>query len=204
MSATLEVGTVSIAAKAIVTAIGVAIATVVLTGLTGFLLDREVVPRLGLRPGAGFAMVTFTRWAIVIIGAALTLAALGIDMAKVTLLASAVGVGIGFGLQNVVNNFVSGLILIVERPVGVGDVIEIGHVVGHRQAHRHSLLHRAHGAGGRGHRSQWRSGVEGSGELDALRPSAPLRHRCRRRPGFRSGTGDAPAGRGGEATCRRS
>ena len=71
-------------------------------------------------------MVTFTRWAIVIIGAALTLAALGIDMAKVTLLASAVGVGIGFGLQNVVNNFVSGLILIVERPVGVGDLIEIG------------------------------------------------------------------------------
>ena len=88
------------------------------------------MPRLGLRPGAGFAVVTFTRWAIVIIGAALTLAALGIDMAKVTLLASAVGVGIGFGLQNVVNNFVSGLILIVERPVGVGDVIERGTLSG--------------------------------------------------------------------------
>jgi len=130
MGATLEMGTVSVAANAIVTALGVAIATVVLTGLTGFLLDREVVPRLGLRPGAGFAMVTFTRWAIVIIGGALTLAALGIDMAKITLLASAVGVGIGFGLQNVVNNFVSGLILIVERPVGVGDLIEIGPLVG--------------------------------------------------------------------------
>jgi small-conductance mechanosensitive channel len=130
MSATLEVGTVSIAAKAIVTAIGVAIATIVLTAVTGFLLDREVVPRLGLRPGTGFAVVTFTRWAIVVIGAALTLAALGIDMAKVTLLASAVGVGIGFGLQNVVNNFVSGLILVVERPVAVGDVIERGTLSG--------------------------------------------------------------------------
>jgi potassium-dependent mechanosensitive channel len=130
MSATLEVGTVSIAAKAIVTAVGVAIATLVLMGMSGFILDREVVPRLSLRPGAGFAMVTFTRWAIVIIGAALTLAALGIDMAKITLLASAVGVGIGFGLQNVVNNFVSGLILIVERPVGVGDVIERGALSG--------------------------------------------------------------------------
>ena len=82
------------------------------------------MPRLRLRPGAGYAIVTFTRWSIVIVGAALTLAALGIDMAKVTLLAGALGVGIGFGLQNVVNNFVSGLILIVERPVGVGDVIE--------------------------------------------------------------------------------
>ena len=51
-------------------------------------------------------------------------------MAKITLLASAIGVGIGFGLQNVVNNFVSGLILIVERPVGVGDLIEVGPLTG--------------------------------------------------------------------------
>jgi potassium-dependent mechanosensitive channel len=88
------------------------------------------VPRLRLRPGAGYAIVTLTRWTILIIGAALTLAALGIDMAKVTLLAGALSVGIGFGLQNVVNNFVSGLILIVERPVGVGDVIERGTLSG--------------------------------------------------------------------------
>ena len=148
MGATLEVGTLSIAGKAIVTALGVAIATVVLTGLTGFLLTREVVPRLGLRAGAGFAVVTFTRWAIVIIGAALTLAALGIDMAKVTLLASAVGVGIGFGLQNVVNNFVSGLILVVERPVGVGDLIEVGPLAGEvkRIGIRSSIVRTGQGA----------------------------------------------------------
>ena len=130
MGATLELGTVSIAAKAVVTSLVVAIATFILTGLTGFILDREVVPRLQLRPGAGYAIVTFTRWIIVIVGTVLTLAALGIDMAKITLLASAVGVGIGFGLQNVVNNFVSGLILIVERPVGVGDLIEVGPLTG--------------------------------------------------------------------------
>lgn len=127
---TLEVGTVSIAGNAVATALAVAFATFVLTGLTGFILDREIVPRLQLRPGAGYAIVTFTRWAIVIAGTALTLGALGIDMAKLTLLASAVGVGIGFGLQNVVNNFVSGLILIVERPVGVGDLVEVGPLSG--------------------------------------------------------------------------
>jgi potassium efflux system protein len=130
MSATWEVGTVSIAAKAVATAVALIVGTVVLTGVTGFILDREILPRLHLRPGAGYAVITFTRWTMIIVGAALTLAALGIDMAKVTLLASAVGVGIGFGLQNVVNNFVSGLILIVERPVGVGDLIEIGPLLG--------------------------------------------------------------------------
>ena len=130
MDATLEAGTLSIAVRSVATALAVALATLVLAGTTGFVLDREVVPRLRLRPGTGYAVVTFTRWTIVIIGAALTLAALGIDMAKVTLLAGALSVGIGFGLQNVVNNFVSGLILIVERPVGVGDVIERGTLSG--------------------------------------------------------------------------
>ena len=98
--------------------------------MTGFILDREIVPLLQLRPGAGYAVVTFTRWVIVIVGAILTLAALGVDPAKVTLVAGALSVGIGFGLQNVVNNFVSGLILIVERPVGVGDLIEVGPLTG--------------------------------------------------------------------------
>jgi small-conductance mechanosensitive channel len=130
LDATLDVGTVSFTAKSAATAFAVAVATFVLTGVTGFILDREVVPRLQLRPGAGYAVVTFTRWSMIIAGAALTLAALGIDMAKVTLLAGALSVGIGFGLQNVVNNFVSGLILIVERPVGVGDVIERGTLSG--------------------------------------------------------------------------
>ena len=51
-------------------------------------------------------------------------------MMKVTVLAGALGVGIGFGLQNIVNNFVSGLILIVERPVAVGDMLEIGPLLG--------------------------------------------------------------------------
>jgi small-conductance mechanosensitive channel len=148
MGATLDVGTVSIAGKAVVTALAVAIATVVLTGLTGFILDREIVPRLQVRPGAGYAIVTFTRWTIVIVGTVLTLAALGIDMAKLTLLASAVGVGIGFGLQNVVNNFVSGLILIVERPVGVGDLIEVGPLLGEvkRIGIRSSIVRTGQGA----------------------------------------------------------
>jgi potassium efflux system protein len=58
------------------------------------------------------------------------MAALGLDMTKFTILAGAFTVGVGFGLQNIFNNFVSGLILLFERPVQVGDVIQIGDTAG--------------------------------------------------------------------------
>jgi small-conductance mechanosensitive channel len=101
-----------------------------------------------LRPGTGYAIATFTRWIMIIVGAVLPLAALGMDMTKVTLIAGALGVGIGFGLQNVVNNLVSGLILIVERPVSVGDLIEIGPLTGEIQriGIRSSSVKTTHGA----------------------------------------------------------
>lgn len=60
----------------------------------------------------------------------IALGALGIDLTKVTILAGAFSVGVGFGLQNVINNFVSGVILLFERPIKIGDVIEIGGTVG--------------------------------------------------------------------------
>jgi small-conductance mechanosensitive channel len=130
LSSTFEVGAFSLSAAAIAQAAGIALATLVLTAASDFILDREVFPRLMLRPGAGYAIATFTRWLMIIVGLMLALAALGLDMTKVTLIAGALGVGIGFGLQNVVSNFVSGLILIVERPVSVGDLIEIGALTG--------------------------------------------------------------------------
>ncbi|MDM0066657.1 mechanosensitive ion channel domain-containing protein [Variovorax sp. J31P207] len=148
MGSALEVGTVSISAKAVAAALAIALATLVLTMVIGFVLDREVFPRLQLRPGTGYAIATFTHWVLLIAGTALALAALGIDMAKVTLVAGALSVGIGFGLQSVVNNFVSGLILIVERPVGVGDLIEIGPLLGEikRIGIRSSSVRTTHGA----------------------------------------------------------
>jgi small-conductance mechanosensitive channel len=71
-----------------------------------------------------------SRYVIVTAGVLLAMAAMGADLTKVSLLAGALGVGIGFGLQGVVNNFVSGLILLLERPVSVGDIIEMGQLSG--------------------------------------------------------------------------
>ncbi|MGB5422427.1 MAG: mechanosensitive ion channel domain-containing protein, partial [Desulfobacterales bacterium] len=62
---------------------------------------------------------------VMLIGFLLALSTLGFEISKITIMLSALGIGIGFGLQGIVNNFVSGLILLFERPVRVGDTIEI-------------------------------------------------------------------------------
>jgi potassium-dependent mechanosensitive channel len=90
-----------------------------------FVLDEEVFPRIPLARGLPYAISHIVNYVIVLVGFFAGVAALGVDMTKVTILAGAFSVGVGFGLQNVFNNFVSGLILLFERPVNVGDVVQI-------------------------------------------------------------------------------
>jgi small-conductance mechanosensitive channel len=95
-----------------------------------FVLEEDVYPRLRLARGLPYMISTLLHYAILFLGFLLAVAALGVDLNKVTILAGAFGVGIGFGLQNVVNNFVSGLIVLVERPIREGDVIQVGDIAG--------------------------------------------------------------------------
>jgi small-conductance mechanosensitive channel len=95
-----------------------------------FILDREMFPRIRLAPGVPFALATFTRYAILVVGFVTALAMLGFALDRVVLLVSALGVGIGFGLQNVVNNFVSGVILLFERPIRMGDRVQLDDLLG--------------------------------------------------------------------------
>jgi len=95
-----------------------------------FILKRFLLPRMPLRRGVAFAVSTVTYYVLLILVAIATLAAAGVELNKFTVLTGALGVGLGFGLQNVVNNFVSGLILLFERPIHLGDTIEVGGLVG--------------------------------------------------------------------------
>jgi small-conductance mechanosensitive channel len=91
-----------------------------------FVLEEEVYPRVQLGHGVHYSISRTLHYAILFLGFLLALAVIGVDLTKVTVLAGAFGVGLGFGMQNIVNNFISGIILLFERPVKVGDVIQLG------------------------------------------------------------------------------
>ena len=95
-----------------------------------FLLEEDVYQHFHLARGLPYAISTMLHYGILLVGFFIALGALGIDLTKVTILAGAFSVGVGFGLQNVINNFVSGVILLFERPIKIEDVIEIGGTVG--------------------------------------------------------------------------
>ena len=96
----------------------------------GFLLREEILSRMDLRRGMPEAISTVSRYGLYVAVFLLAFFAAGFPMDRFTLLTGAFGVGIGFGLQNVVNNFVSGLILLFERPVNPGDTVEVGGLTG--------------------------------------------------------------------------
>jgi small-conductance mechanosensitive channel len=97
---------------------------------TRLVLHDEVLPRMSLPRGVANSVASLTYYAVVILGLFVALAAAGFEVGQLAIVIGALGVGIGLGLQNVVNNFVSGLILMFERPIQPGDVVEVGGVSG--------------------------------------------------------------------------
>ncbi len=102
----------------------------ILSRLIRFVLEEDVLPRADLPRGVPFAISTFARYTILVLGFMMAVAAAGFDLSRFALLVGALGVGIGIGLQDVVNNFVSGLILLFERPIQLGDTVEVNGVRG--------------------------------------------------------------------------
>jgi small-conductance mechanosensitive channel len=95
-----------------------------------FLLEEDVMPRVDLPRGVPRAINIMLHYTLVVVAFLLAISAAGVDLGKLTILAGAFGLGIGFGLQNIINNFVSGLILLFERPIQIGDTVEVGTLIG--------------------------------------------------------------------------
>lgn len=93
--------------------------------IQGILLE-QVFPRRRVQMGVQVSIARLVHYAIALVGFLIALGALGIDLKNITIIGGALGVGIGFGLQSIVNNFVSGLILLFERPIKVGDWVQLG------------------------------------------------------------------------------
>lgn len=126
----LDIGELSLSI-ADVLAFGVTVwMALVIARIVRALLEDDVLARMELPRGVPAAVSSAANYLVVTIGLLFALSAAGLDLGRVTLLAGALSVGIGFGLQNVVNNFVSGLILLFERPMRVGDVVELGATTG--------------------------------------------------------------------------
>lgn len=95
-----------------------------------FILNGDILPRLNLARGVPGAISLITTYIVVGFGIIVAIVGAGIDFNSFALLAGALGVGIGFGLQDIVNNFISGLILIFERPVQIGDAVQVEELSG--------------------------------------------------------------------------
>ncbi len=102
----------------------------IITGWIKNQLDKNWLTLLNIDSGAQNAMVTIAGYVMFLISALIGLSVAGFNFGNIAIVAGALSVGIGFGLQNIVNNFVSGLILLFERPIRKGDWVEVGSTEG--------------------------------------------------------------------------
>ncbi len=125
LSYTLTVGEVSISlGNVLLFLISVVIAFWAARTIRLILRD-EVLTRMALPRGVGNSIASLSYYLVLLLGLGIALSAAGFQTSQLTIVFGALGVGIGFGLQGVVNNFVSGLILMFERPIQPGDVVDI-------------------------------------------------------------------------------
>ena len=89
-----------------------------------------IFPRMPDDPGVRFAVVTLCRYAVLGLTTLTALSAVHLDLAKIGVVLAALGVGLGFGLQEIVSNFVCGIILLLERPIRIGDVVTVAGTTG--------------------------------------------------------------------------
>ncbi len=110
--------------------VGLVLALWILVRSLTNLLKSQILSTTGSQRGIQEGVINLSQYIVLGIGLIVILQIWGIDVSSLAILASVLGVGIGFGLQNIANNFVSGLVILLERPIQVGDFIKMGDLVG--------------------------------------------------------------------------
>ena len=104
--------------------------SVVISDMIKAVLEDDVLNRISLKKGVPRMISVVVRFSLISVGIFLAVSAIGMPLTQLTIIISAFSVGIGFGLQNIVNNFVSGIVLLFERPVQIGDTVEVNNLIG--------------------------------------------------------------------------
>ncbi|MFY2739927.1 miniconductance mechanosensitive channel MscM [Pseudocitrobacter faecalis] len=94
------------------------------------LLELALLQHLNLTPGTGYAITTITKYLLMLFGGLIGFSMIGIEWSKLQWLVAALGVGLGFGLQEIFANFISGLIILFEKPIRIGDTVTIRDLTG--------------------------------------------------------------------------
>jgi len=126
----LEVGEMSISIGRILAFFITIQIAIWISSLLRYILEKEIFPRSHLKQGVPNTILLMIKFTITLLGILLAFSAAGIQTDKLAIAMGALGVGIGFGLQNIISNFISGIILALERPITIGDLIEIPNVSG--------------------------------------------------------------------------
>ncbi len=121
-----DVGEVRVSVQTVLLVGLVLYVSIVVSWFIRAVLDSQVFPRQGFDRGVRDAIKKLLHYALVLVGFLFAMSLAGMELRNFAVLAGAFGIGIGFGLQNIVNNFVSGLILLFERPIKVGDMVVLG------------------------------------------------------------------------------
>ena len=122
----VAIGNVTISLVDVFLALVAFVVVLVIARMVERVLAEDVLPETSLQPGLQNSLSTGARYIGVVLAFAIGILVLGIDLTNLALIAGALSIGIGLGLQNIVNNFVSGFILLIERPIAVGDWIVVG------------------------------------------------------------------------------
>ena len=130
IGAGISIGQLKLTPNAIFGAIAVFIVGIFIVRMLKRWLDESYLPTTQLEPGIRSSVTTLLGYVGGVVVFAFALSALGLSVERIAWVASALSVGIGFGLQAIVQNFISGLILLIERPVKVGDWVAIGELEG--------------------------------------------------------------------------